>query len=63
MRGKTERIRFSFVSRAISLFFHLLKCCGGSGTNNSIDLSQSWTNSTVQKYSIDTQRPVTDGHW
>ena len=33
------------------------------GQTISIDLSTSWTNTTIQKYSFDTQRPVTDGHW
>ena len=33
------------------------------GQTISIHLAQAWTNSTVQNYSIDTQRPNNDGHW
>jgi hypothetical protein len=54
MRGKTEIIRFSFVSRAIPLFFTYSNVEAAVGQTISIDLSQSWTNPTVQKYSIDT---------
>jgi hypothetical protein len=63
MRGKTERIRFSIVSRAHLFSFTHSDVEAAVGQTISIDLSQSWTNFTVQKYSIDTQRPVTDGHW
>ncbi|OAL18112.1 hypothetical protein AYO22_10977 [Fonsecaea multimorphosa] len=33
------------------------------GQTISIDLTQAWTNATVQNYAKETQRPVTDGHW
>jgi hypothetical protein len=33
------------------------------GQTISIHLAQAWTNSSVQNYSIDTQRPTNDGHW
>jgi hypothetical protein len=33
------------------------------GQTISIHLAHAWTNSTVQGYSIDTQRPIDDGHW
>jgi hypothetical protein len=33
------------------------------GQTISIHLAQAWTNSSVQNYSIETQRPTNDGHW
>jgi hypothetical protein len=64
MRCKTEGIHFSIVSKAnFPVVLTYSKVEDTVGQTISIHLAQAWTNSTVQSYSIDTQRSVNDGHW